>query len=609
MRAFSLRQIGTLLVLTPALFSIVSLVALTVLILKAQTDFATQKESKEILVRLYGFEAKIVESLYRIVSGFQEDDPNFAANLERLRGQLHASRESLKVLVQQRPDEKELAATTESLCNRSMALLDKAGKIHSDPNISPKDRPREIRSDFYAVAMELRPALDDMHRRERRLRLSSAASRGDTRIWVVLVTGVALNGLITVFLATLFSRHLISRLKRISANANCLAIEKPLATLEDGKDELSQLDAALHQASSKLAETRRRELAVLKHAREVLCSLDNAKKFITVGEASRKLWGYEPDDLLGAPASSVIVPEDVNQFSSALDTMNHRDGGNTTFEATVKRKDRSRMPTLWTAAPESGGERTFLVARDITEQKELEKAKQRFLSMVSHDLRAPLASIDNSLCLLLEETKGELPERAVKILGRNRGNVGRLLALVGELLDIERLETGKLKMETGFVSGYDVVVAAVDSVEAFANTRSIKVEHEVMDVAIRGDDRRLIQVLVNFLSNAIKFSPKDSVVLIELDNKEGFAEFAVRDHGPGIASDDIASIFDRFTGVRTRSDSGVKSSGLGLSISKAIIEAQGGEVGVTSRLGEGSRFWFRMPLWIDEDECKEEADK
>lgn len=592
---------GMLLVLTPALFSIVFLVALSGLIFSAQTDFATQQESKEILGRLYGFEDTLAQSLYKIVRGFEQNEPDYAEDLNRLRERVRSSKESLKLLVRQRPGEKELAASTESLCDRSLVLIDRLEKIHADPTIKPKDRPKLIRSDFYSLIMELRPALADVHRREKQLRLSSAASRGDTRIWILLFLGLAINGLLTTFLANLFSRHLLSRLRKISANANCLAIEKPLASSDPGRDELAQLDAALHQASAKLAETRRRELAVLSHAREVLCSLDSStsKRIVTVGEAARKLWGYEPDDLLGAQASSLIVPEDVRIFSDSLESVSDKNS-NVTFEAAVKKKDRSRMPTLWSAATESGGERIFLVARDITEQKELEQAKQRFLSMVSHDLRAPLASIDNSLCLLLEGAKGELPERAGKILGRNRGNVGRLLALVNELLDIERLETGKLKMETGFVSGYDVVMAALDSVEAFAGARSIKVEHAAGDVAIRGDDRRLVQVLVNFLSNAIKFSPKESTVRIELEVKDGLAEFAVRDRGPGIAPADLENIFDRFSGVRTKSDSGVKSSGLGLSISKAIIEAQGGEVGVSSRLGEGSSFWFRMPLFTDE---------
>lgn len=603
MNSLSLRQMGMLLVLTPALFSIVFLVALSVLISSAQNDFTAQQESKEILGRLYGFEGTIAQSLFRIIRGFEQDAPNYAEDLNRLRERVRSSKESLKVLVRQRPGEKELAASTESLCDRSLVLIDRLEKIHADPDIKPKDRPKLIRSDFYTLVMELRPALDDLHRREQQLRLQSAASRGDTGIWILLLCGLALNASLTIFLANLFSRHLLSRLKAISANANCLAIGKPLASAVPGSDELTMLDAALHQASDKLAETRRRELAFLSHAREVLCSLDSStsRRIATVGEAARKLWGYEPDELLGAHASSLIVQEDARVFSASLESLSD-ERGNVTFEAAVKRKDRSRMPTLWTAAAESGGERIFLVARDITEQKELEQAKQRFLSMVSHDLRAPLASIDNTLCLLLEGNKGELPERAGKILGRNRGNVGRLLALVNELLDIERLETGKLKMETGFVSGYDVIMAAVDSVEAFASARSIKVEHAATDVAIRGDDRRLVQVLVNFLSNAIKFSPKESTVTIELEIKDGLGEFAVCDRGPGIDPAYLANIFDRFSGARTSSDSGVKSSGLGLSISKAIIEAQGGEVGVSSRPGEGSRFWFRMPLFTDESE-------
>ena len=228
-----------------------------------------------------------------------------------------------------------------------------------------------------------------------------------------------------------------------------------------------------------------------------------------------------------------------------------------------------------------------------------EKQKQEVISMVSHDLRSPLMSLDFSLTLIGSGKYGELNERGHKELTSAETSTKRLIRLINDLLDIEKIESGKLTVLKMPLSFQTLAEHSVDSVQALAASKEITVKVESAgDIEFPGDADRLEQVIINLLGNAIKFSPNQSNVVIRGEEKDKFVEIRVIDCGPGIPADYRKKIFDRFQQVSRGDGKEKEGTGLGLAISRAIIEAHGGSIGVDSagfEDGKGSSFWIRLP--------------
>ena len=230
------------------------------------------------------------------------------------------------------------------------------------------------------------------------------------------------------------------------------------------------------------------------------------------------------------------------------------------------------------------------------ELKELEQFKQQLIGIVSHELKTPLSAMQVNIALMAGGITGELPAKAqqkVKILD---SNVNRLIRLINDLLDIDKLEAGKFELVIKPNSAARIVESAVESVRAFAEERRVEIELFELnsELQVEADFDRIVQVVVNFLSNAVKYSAEGSKVRVETKEHEDQVEFRVVDTGRGIPDSHIGKIFDRFQQVE-KSDANEKGgTGLGLAICKALVEQHGGSIGVLSSFGEGSTFWFRL---------------
>ncbi len=164
--------------------------------------------------------------------------------------------------------------------------------------------------------------------------------------------------------------------------------------------------------------------------------------------------------------------------------------------------------------------------------------------------------------------------------------------LIRDLLDLEKLEAGKVVLDLGAVSSLDVCSAACDSVEFLARSLSVKIVRANKDTVLLGDERRLLRVLINLVSNAIKFSPRGSTVTVSVTDLGSSTEISVSDQGPGIPAEDQELIFEKFRQSSTQSS--VKGTGLGLAIAKLIVEGHNGFIGVKSVLQQGSTFYIRI---------------
>lgn len=227
---------------------------------------------------------------------------------------------------------------------------------------------------------------------------------------------------------------------------------------------------------------------------------------------------------------------------------------------------------------------------------EAARRKQELVSMVSHDLRTPLTSVQASLTLLSEGVLGTLPPRAQKEVLNAENNTGRLINLINDLLDIEKMEAGQMRVEREMTDVQSIFDRSVEAVKALSEKQNVPVEIVNTDLDIYADGYRMIQVVVNLLSNAIKFSPAESkVTLNALETADGMIELQVIDRGRGIPEKFKNTVFERFQQVELNDAKAKKGTGLGLAICKALVDLHGGTIGVESEEGKGSTFWFRIP--------------
>ena len=222
------------------------------------------------------------------------------------------------------------------------------------------------------------------------------------------------------------------------------------------------------------------------------------------------------------------------------------------------------------------------------------KRKQELVSMVTHDLRTPLTSILSTLTLMDDGVLGELPELAHKKVGRAVGSATRLISLINDLLDIEKMEAGRMQLALRDIPLEPLLESSINSVQAFAEEAGVKLECPECDLGVSADGDRIVQVIINLLSNAIKFSPRDGLVRLESEELDSMIEVRVVDRGRGIPEEHQSRVFERFSQVDPSNPTERKGTGLGLPICKMIIEGHGGSIGVRSKPGEGSTFWFRL---------------
>ncbi len=239
-----------------------------------------------------------------------------------------------------------------------------------------------------------------------------------------------------------------------------------------------------------------------------------------------------------------------------------------------------------------------LALRDITNEHEIAQMKNEFVSTVSHELRTPLTSIKGYVDLILDGDAGDINEIQQEFLGIVKENSDRLVELINDMLDISRIESGRIHFKVQPLALDDVIEGAVDTFKAVlqqtGRTIRVSVPEELPPVA--ADPDRVGQVLINYISNALKYSPNGGEVTVSARQFGDFVRISVRDHGLGISREDQKRLFTKFYRVDSALTRDIGGTGLGLSICKSIIELLGGEIGVKSRSGQGSTFWFTLPV-------------
>ncbi|MFW5488847.1 MAG: ATP-binding protein [Desulfovibrio sp.] len=232
------------------------------------------------------------------------------------------------------------------------------------------------------------------------------------------------------------------------------------------------------------------------------------------------------------------------------------------------------------------------IGRDVNERYRLKRMKSDLISIVSHELRTPLTAIQGALGLLKGGALGEIPKNIAAIVQIAYHNTERLIRLVNDLLDIKKIEEGQLRLNLAPVDMTPLVRHSVEEMTPFAEKFGIRLRFAdpMEKTLVYADADKLVQVLTNLLSNAIKFSPRDDVVTVSVYHIEGTIRVSVADNGPGIPESFRDYVFDQFSQAESVKNRGVNSSGLGLSIAKAIVEKHGGRIHFTTSTGKGTTF-------------------
>jgi signal transduction histidine kinase len=265
-------------------------------------------------------------------------------------------------------------------------------------------------------------------------------------------------------------------------------------------------------------------------------------------------------------------------------------------ESVVRTRDGQEVPVsqVIVAHTSPQGDRSVAtIMRDISGWKHLDRVKSEFVSTVSHELRTPLTAIRGSLGLLEGGGVTNLPPKAINLLRIARNNCDRLVRLLNDMLDLDKIEAGKLALRAVPLEPAEVVGAALDELRPMADQRAIALVEDLAPVPpVTGDRDRLIQVLTNLVSNAIKFSPAAATVTVSITGVEDGVRFAVHNPGPGIAAHDMPRLFGRFQQLDGSDRRRHGGTGLGLAIAKAIVEQHAGTIGVESDPDAGTTFWF-----------------
>lgn len=350
------------------------------------------------------------------------------------------------------------------------------------------------------------------------------------------------------------------------------------------------------RASEALRASEARTRAVVDNMMEGLILVDERSVIRAMNPASERIFGYRREELVGRPLT-LLVPESASSHPLSFLREAHARALGRVTEWEGRRKGGEIFPfelALFEFRTQEG--RWFGGSiRDLSGSREVERLKREIVSTVSHELRTPLASIRGSLGLLAGGVLGQLPPEAADVVAVAERNVLRLVKLTNDILDLEKLDTGRIGPRLEEVSLSSIFDRSVEAVRSFADQEAVAIEVESTGAKVLADGDRLVQVIVNFLSNAVKFSPRDSAVRLSCVEEEGSVEVRVSDQGRGIPDALREAVFERFLQVEVSDARQKGGSGLGLAICKAIIEQHGGSVGVESEEGRGSVFWFRLP--------------
>jgi len=356
----------------------------------------------------------------------------------------------------------------------------------------------------------------------------------------------------------------------------------------------NQVSSAIERLQTMMSAEKSKMESMVESMLEGAIMLDDKGDIVVLNPQAR--------DMMGLEAKEEVVKSDFQErmklmnLDESLEECRFKDGV-VTREITMPHNER-RVLRCDISPVRSGDEKvgTAIILRDITKEKEIDSMKTEFISTVSHELRTPLSITKEGLSLVLDKIAGEITEKQEAILSTAKENIDRLARLINNLLDVSKIEAGKMETKKGQVDIVELAgqVAAAFEVKAQEKKLELKMRFVEGKIDVFADRDKMIQVFTNLINNAIKFTPAGHIEVFGKADGD-YVECAVIDTGIGISKNDLARTFTKFQQFGRVPGSGEKGTGLGLTIAKGIVEMHGGKMWVESELGKGTKFIFTLP--------------
>jgi PAS domain S-box-containing protein len=358
--------------------------------------------------------------------------------------------------------------------------------------------------------------------------------------------------------------------------------------------------SARRRAAERAEDAGARYLAILESAKDGIISLNPSGTIEGVNGAAGRMFGYSPKELRRRDVGILFeIAPDRGAVETFLKRLRMRSAEGRIDEFMARRSDGTLIPCEVAISPMELATGTFYVAvvRDVSERKQIEKMKSEFVSTVSHELRTPLTSIAGSLGLIAGGAAGALPDRAARLVDIALANSRRLVRLINDILDIEKIESGKMPFEPKELMLADFLEQALAANQGFADEHGVAIQLAPVpnDAAVFADPDRLMQVLNNLLSNAAKFSPAGENVLVSVKALDRRWRIDVADKGGGIPEAFRKRVFEKFAQADSSDTRAKGGTGLGLSIVREIMTRLGGDVSFDTDEGVGTVFHVDVP--------------
>ncbi len=340
---------------------------------------------------------------------------------------------------------------------------------------------------------------------------------------------------------------------------------------------------------------------------DAIITIDAVGSILTVNQAVEDMFGYQDVELINHNIK-MLMPEPYSEMHDSFLANYHITGeeriiGKTRDIEALRKNGEVFEAELWVHKVEHNGVVEFMgIIRDVSEGKEVARMKTEFISTVSHELRTPLTSIRGSLGMLKSGIFGEMSDKGTRMVELAHNNTERLINLVNDILDVEKIQAGKMELHCEKTDINALVKQSIESNEAYAVSCQVTVEfiENKQPLWVYVDAHRLQQVMANLISNAAKFSLEAGVVVIEITKKANIIRVSVKDNGLGIPEEYRHKIFQKFSQVDSSDNRQKGGTGLGLNITKAIIEHHGGMIDYTTEEGKGSCFFFELTEYVTE---------
>jgi NtrC-family two-component system sensor histidine kinase KinB len=448
------------------------------------------------------------------------------------------------------------------------------------------------------------------------VRKNDAAQKAVEKASLYLVTAASFCFLVLFSFVVNFPGFVANPLREFSEAIKEIGRKNYKQRLQfDGTDEFSELAGSFNEMVSELNKWENSNLAkiqseklrieaIIEQMQDAIIGLNEKQEILFMNRVAAQLLNLDEGQVVGLNVKDLMKKNDLltmilKNEGSLRPIKIYADNKESYFQL----QKREIVVPVFDEQDESVAMQTgktagmVYILNNITQFKELDEAKTNFIATVSHELKTPISSIKMSLKLLDDERIGSMNSEQKQLLEHIRDDCSRLLKITSELLDLAQVETGNLQLNFVKAQPEEIVNYALNAVKFQAEQRNIRLELMTEEdlPAVNADVEKTAWVLINFLSNALRYSSDKSKVQIRIAEKDKGIEFSVRDYGKGIDEQYQKRLFDRYFQVPT--DGNNKSgSGLGLAISKDFIEAENGRIWVESEIGEGSRFCFLLPV-------------